>query len=108
LLVLPLPLLLTGCLWSSGRTTDYGSGSDSAGAQANVRAAIPAIEAYNADHGTYRRVSLRALQAYDAGVADVRIISADHGSYCIESRVGSAVASKRGPGAEIVSVSCPR
>jgi hypothetical protein len=108
LLLLPLPLLLAGCLWSSGRATDYGSGSDSAGAEANVRAAIPAIEAYYADHGTYRRATLRALQGYDAGVANVRIISATRGSYCIESAVGGATYHKQGPAAEIASGSCPR
>jgi hypothetical protein len=108
LLVLPLPLLLAGCLWSSGRTSEYGSGSDSAGAEANVRAAIPAIEAYYADHGMYRRATLRALREYDAGVARVRIISATRGSYCIESTVGGATYHKQGPAAAIVSGSCPR
>jgi hypothetical protein len=108
LLALALPLVLTGCLWSSGGTTGYGSGSDSAGAEANVRAAIPAIEAYYADHATYRRATLRALQQYDAAVADVRIVSATRGSYCIESTVGGSTYHKRGPGAEIVPGSCPR
>ena len=108
LLLLPLPLLLAGCLWSSGGATGYGSGSDSAGAEANVRATIPAIEAYHADRGTYRRATLPALQQYDAGVANVRIVSATRGSYCVESTVGDATYHKQGPGAEIVSGACPR
>ena len=44
-------------------------------AQANVRAAVPGMEAYNADHATgYVGVSLPKLQgSYDAGIKNMTI-----------------------------------
>src|ERR1700710_1874576 len=41
-------------------------------AQANVRSAVPGVEAYAADHNGYAGVSLSALQAsYDAGIKNI-------------------------------------
>src|SRR5881227_1629583 len=44
-------------------------------AQANVRAAVPGMEAYNADHATgYTGATLTKLQAsYDAGIKNIKI-----------------------------------
>jgi prepilin-type N-terminal cleavage/methylation domain-containing protein len=44
-------------------------------AQANVRAAVPGMEAYNADHSTgYTGVTLTKLQqSYDAGIKNIKI-----------------------------------
>ena len=76
-------------------------------AQAAVRSAIPAMEAYYADHGTYEGVSLRKLRSlYDSSIAGVRVLSADDRSYCVESTTGSPVFSKRGPAADILDGSC--
>ena len=38
-------------------------------AQANVRAAIPAVEAYYADNGTYTAMNLAALKSIDQGIS---------------------------------------
>ena len=76
-------------------------------AAAFVRAAVPALEAYNADHGSYARVSLTALQSqYDAGVQNVTIARADATTYCAESTVGSTTYKKEGPAGEIVPGRC--
>ena len=76
--------------------------------QANVRAAIPALEAYNADHGGYTGATLENLRAsYDAGIKDVALVRADRMTYCIESSVGSAVYHKEGPAGDIVEGHCP-
>jgi hypothetical protein len=73
----------------------------------NVRAAIPALEAWNADHGTYTGATLAKLrQQYDYGLENVRVVFATRNDYCLESRVGNAVASKRGPAGDILPQSC--
>jgi len=88
--------------------------SDDSTAQANVRATVPAIEAYNADNtgvgdnSGYAGVSVSRLQAYDSAIAEelVAIPYATSMSYCIESTVGSATWRKAGPGADIEPGSC--
>ena len=76
-------------------------------AEANVRAAIPGIEAFNADHGTYVGATSAALQAsYDAGIKHILIKSQTATGYCVQSTVGTAVYNKNGPSADIVSGAC--
>jgi type IV pilus assembly protein PilA len=55
-------------------------------AAANVRAAIPAVEAYYADFNTYTGMTLAALKLIDQGVAleSVTILGGGTG-YCIQS-----------------------
>ena len=84
-------------------------------AKANVRAAIPAVEAYNADNaGTgasagYAGMTISALQNYDSAIVPTKlnIQSASSTTYCVDSTVGSATWKKAGPGADIVSGACP-
>jgi hypothetical protein len=81
---------------------------DASDAQANVRAAVPAVEAYFADHGSYEGLSREQIAVYDPSAAsDVEIVRAGPESYCIESTEGAATASKRGPAADIVLEACP-
>ena len=77
-------------------------------AQANVRAAIPGMEAYNADHGTYAGATSAVLQAsYDAGIKHINVKTATATTYCIDSTVGTSVYKKAGPSADITSGACP-
>ena len=77
-------------------------------AEANVRAAVPGIEAFNADHGTYVGATSVALQqSYDAGIKHILIKSQTQTGYCIESTVGPSVYHKAGPSADIVTGPCP-
>jgi len=78
-------------------------------AQANVRAAVPGMEAYNADHATgYVGVNLAKLQAsYDAGIKNVTIRAATQGGYCLENiSPGTVTYHKSGPSGDIKSGSC--
>ena len=76
-------------------------------AEANVRASIPGIEAFNADHGTYVGATSAALPAsYDAGIKHILIKSQTATGYCVQSTVGTAVYNKNGPSADIVSGAC--
>ena len=82
--------------------------ANTAAAQANVVAAVPGIEAYNADHGTYVGATSAVLQAsYDAGIKHILIKSQTLTGYCIESTVGAAVYHKAGPSADVVAGNCP-
>ena len=77
-------------------------------AQANVRASVPAIEAYYADNNTYAGATVTYLQTnYDEGVKNIVIQSATSTTYCIESTVGAETWKKSGPGADIVTGTCP-
>jgi len=77
-------------------------------AQANVRASIPAVEAYFADNNTYAGMTLAYLQStYDQGVKNIVITSASSTTYCVQSSVGAETWNKAGPGADIVTGACP-
>jgi type IV pilus assembly protein PilA len=83
--------------------------ANNAAAQANVRAAIPGLEAYAADHAAgYTGASSAVLQAsYDAGIKNIRVKTATSTTYCVDSTVGASVYKKAGPGAAITSGVCP-
>ena len=77
-------------------------------AQANVRASIPAIEAFYADNNTYAGATLSYLQTtYDAGVKNILVQTTTSTTYCIQSTVGAEVWKKTGPGSDIVTGACP-
>ena len=82
--------------------------ANNAAAQANVRAAVPGMEAFNADHGTYAGATSAVLQAsYDAGIKNINVKTATATTYCIDSTVGTSVYKKAGPGAAITAGACP-
>ena len=78
-------------------------------AQANVRAAVPGMEAFNADHATgYTGVTLTKLQAsYDAGIKNIKISVANGTAYCIVNTVpGTVKYHKSGPSGDIKAGGC--
>jgi type IV pilus assembly protein PilA len=79
--------------------------ANNSAARANVRAAIPAVEAYNADRSQgYSGMALADLQAYDQGVKNITIEGTPTvTSYCIKSKVGTKEWSKQGPGGDITT-----
>ena len=82
--------------------------ANNSAARANVRAAIPAVEAYNADNSKgYSGMTLAKLTAYDQGVKNVTIIGTPNTtSYCLSSTVGTKSWYKRGPGGDITTTAC--
>lgn len=81
--------------------------ANNSAAQANVRSAIPAVEAYFADNNSYAGMTLPFLQStYDQGVKNIVIFSATGTTYCVHSVVGSQTWNKSGPGADIVTGAC--
>ena len=82
-------------------------------AQANVRAAVPAVEAYNADNiktgasrGYDGMTSANLKTAYDAGLRGFQVVRATSVSYCIEGQVGGKTWKKGGPNGTIVTGAC--
>ena len=78
-------------------------------AKANVRAAVPGMEAFNADNATgYSGATLTKLQqSYDAGIKNVTIVRANITSYCIQNTVpGTAPTTRAAPSGDIVSGVC--
>ena len=82
-------------------------------AQANVRSAVPAVEAFYADNGTYSTTGagstpafgLTALQAIDAGV-QITVVSGSATTYCIRNTQGGFSYYKNGPAGSITSTVC--
>ena len=83
--------------------------AEKSAAQANVRATLPGVEAYYADHTAtgYSGLTLAKLQAsYDAGIKNVTVVRATPASYCVQSVVGQATFKKSGPAGDIVTGAC--
>ena len=85
--------------------------ANNSAAKANVRAAVPGIEAYNADNVTgsagYTGLTLAKLTAYDQGIKNVSFLgSPNTTSYCITSQVGTKSWYKKGPGGDITTTAC--
>ncbi len=80
--------------------------SDSA-AKANVRAAIPGVEAFFADFSTYGGMTVSFLQTnYDQGIKGITIPTATASTYCVESLVGGKIWRKNGPAADLENQAC--
>ena len=83
--------------------------ANNSAAQANVRAAVPGIEAFNADHATgYVGVHLTKLQlSYDAGIKNVSVKVATIGGYCVfNTAPGTVTYHKSGPSGDIKLGGC--
>jgi len=72
-------------------------------AQANVRAAVPAVEAFYGDNGTYSGMTLVALKVLDGGVSLVgNPTDLTANTYCIKATIGGKSAWKANPGGQVV------
>jgi type IV pilus assembly protein PilA len=75
--------------------------ANNSAAGANVRAAVPSVEAYYADLGTYAGMTLALLQARDSGIkiTDPAVTpgaaAQTANTYCIQSTVGGMTWHKR-------------
>jgi type IV pilus assembly protein PilA len=71
-------------------------------AQADIRAAVPSVEAYYADNGSYTNISVTALKTdYDQGIKLTSATSSAPNSYCLIQTVGGKTFYKAGPDADI-------
>jgi type IV pilus assembly protein PilA len=78
-----------------------------AAAQANVRSAVPSVEAYYQDKNTYSGMTITILQqSYDAGLKLSGITMQSTTDYCISSQVGAYTYYKHGPQGSILDGPC--
>ena len=71
---------------------------------ANVRAAVPAVETYFSDNGTYAGMTVALLRAIDGGIEPTMVVPAalqTATSYCISDLVGNKWAKKAGPSSAV-------
>ena len=84
--------------------------ANNSAAQANVRAAVPGVEAFAADntHTGYIGATVVKLQAsYDAGIKNVTLKGVNGTGYCLENTKPVGVLyHKSGPGGDIVPNGC--
>ena len=77
-------------------------------AQSNIRVAVPAIEAYQVENGSYAGMTLLLLQSsYSPGIQGIEVLLADAAGYCVRSIVGTSIWYQDGPGTPITTTSCP-
>ena len=88
--------------------------ANNSAAGADLRAAIPSVEAYFSDNGTYSGMSAAGLAAsYDQSISPSIILvkTATASTYCVQATSPNdttKVASKSGPSAQIaVGTACP-
>jgi hypothetical protein len=79
----------------------------SSDATTNVRAAIPALEAWNADHGSYRGATLQKLRRqYDYGLHDVTVVFTTRDVLLPREPRGRLGRGQARPGGEILPQPC--
>jgi prepilin-type N-terminal cleavage/methylation domain-containing protein len=76
-------------------------------ARANIRIALPAIEVYRTDNGTYGGMTLPLLRStYSPGVQGIEIVSADDAGYCIRASAGGRTWYKDSDAGSITTTAC--
>lgn len=72
-----------------------------------LRAAVPAIEAYGVDHDGYAGMNLVRLRQIDDGLSSrLQVVSADERGYCLQVSAGIVTWSLRGPGGTLATGRC--
>jgi prepilin-type N-terminal cleavage/methylation domain-containing protein len=76
-------------------------------AKSNIRIAIPAIETYRSDHGTYAGMTVPALRAsYSSGIQGIEILAADATGYCLWAVAGGRNWYLAGPDGDPTTTAC--
>jgi prepilin-type N-terminal cleavage/methylation domain-containing protein len=76
-------------------------------ARANIRIAVPAIESYRSEEGTYSGMTLATLQAsHSPGVQGIVVLSADDAGYCVRAVEAGRSWYLAGPDGDITTTAC--
>ena len=75
--------------------------------EANVRSAVPSIEAFYADHGTYLGATIAALREIDSGIGSTVTVGwVSSGRYRLQMTVDARTAGFTGPGGDVAPGGC--
>jgi prepilin-type N-terminal cleavage/methylation domain-containing protein len=81
--------------------------ANDATAKSNIRTAMPAIEAYRADNGTYAGMTEAGLKSqYSPGVQGIVVVSTAGNAYCVRASAGGRAWFKLGPSGPITQTVC--
>ena len=81
--------------------------ANDATAKSNIRTAMPAIEAYRADNGTYAGMTEAGLKSqYSPGVQGIVVVSTGGNAYCVRTTEGGRAWFKLGPDGPITQTVC--
>jgi len=80
--------------------------ANDATAKANIRSAVPAVEAYYADNGTFVGMDLAALRTIDGGIAVDTVGNVGPTTFCIDATVDGKSWNKAGPAVALAAGTC--
>ena len=107
-LIVVLTIIAILLLVAIGFTGQARERAGDATARANIRIAVPAIESYRSEEGTYSGMTLAALQAsYSPGVQGIEVLSADDAGYCVRAVEAGRTWYLAGPDGDITTTACP-
>ncbi len=85
----------------------YANRASRTAAQADLRAALPAVTAFYNDHDSYAGLSVPELRSYDRGLSSrISVLSSSDGGFCLRSANGAESYYVKGPGAAITTATC--
>jgi prepilin-type N-terminal cleavage/methylation domain-containing protein len=109
LVELVVVMVIVGVLLSVAFVFHYGARERSSDttARANIRSAVPAIEAYHSDNGGYAGMTLGGLKStYSAGIAGIVVEWTTDEDYCVSSTLNGRAWWKQGPAGTITQTAC--
>ena len=75
-------------------------------AESNVRGAIPTVQIYFAEHGTYAGMTAAALRAINPGLSPSVQVVPTAGGYCLMATVRGISVRNVGPSTDVTAGSC--
>ena len=83
--------------------------AQTAGAESNVRAAVPSAEAFYGDNSTYAGMDAAKLKLIDTGISSFISVKAGatDTAYCLDYAYAGNLAHFSGPGGSVTSGACP-
>jgi len=102
-------MIIIAVLVSIAAVFHYGARerASDATAKANIRTAVPAIEAYHGDFDGYAGMTAGTLKStYSPGIGSIVVEWSVQEDYCVSSTVGGRSWWKQGPSGEITMTSC--